>query len=173
MSSSSWACSLRRTRFMVFTPLSFAREMSCLPRVDPAALCMRYSPSGTFSVSKNPYAVTAFWQNNNVHWLFIAHLMVWSSNTLQDRTASAKIDMAGLTGRHDHELNTGSVNLAEMYLLRWRLGSPGLTRNWAADSSGTLSGTEICTWAINRIWILRDQEIILFATHPQWCYASA
>lgn len=59
MSSSSCACSLRRTTLMVFTPRCFAMAMSWRPSVDPAAPCRRYSPCGTFRVSKNPYAVTA------------------------------------------------------------------------------------------------------------------
>ena len=33
--------------------------MSMRPMVEPAAVCSRYAPCGTFSVSKNPKAVTA------------------------------------------------------------------------------------------------------------------
>ncbi len=59
MSRSSCACSFRRTTLMVFTPRSFAMAMSWRPSVEPAAPCRRYSPVGTFSVSRKPYAVTA------------------------------------------------------------------------------------------------------------------
>jgi hypothetical protein len=59
MSRSSCACSLRRITLMVLTPLNLASVISWRPSVDPAALCSRYSPSGTFRVSRNPYAVTA------------------------------------------------------------------------------------------------------------------
>lgn len=38
--------------------MCLASAMSCRPSVDPAAVCRRYSPSGTCRVFRNPYAVT-------------------------------------------------------------------------------------------------------------------
>ncbi len=59
MSSNSWACSLRRITLIVLTPRSFATAMTWRPMVDPAAVWSRYSPFGTFKVSKKPHTVTA------------------------------------------------------------------------------------------------------------------